>query len=89
MKKELECEYENRSTFWGAEITEENGVKTLTSYNTEVCEIKNGQVKIFGFYSSTTLRHIKEFLKQNGFKAETKDQMFNDYTKEGKEGNKK
>ena len=34
---------------------------------------------VFGLYSVTTLRHIKEFLKQNGFKAETKAQIAKDY----------
>ena len=32
--------------------------------------------------SQTTLRHIKEFLKQKGFKAETKQQIIRDYLKE-------
>lgn len=47
----------------------------LQSYNTIVAEIKNGKAKIFGWYSSTTTRHIKEFLQQFGFKIGTKTQL--------------
>jgi hypothetical protein len=35
--------------------------------------------EVYGTYSSTTLRHIKEFLKQNGFKAESSKQIMADY----------
>ena len=30
-------------------------------------------------YSRTTLRHVKEFLKQQGYKAESKEQILKDY----------
>jgi len=30
-------------------------------------------------FSATTLRHVKEFLKQSGFKAENKKQILADY----------
>ena len=35
--------------------------------------------EVYGTYSATTLRHIKEFLKQNGFKADSKSQIEKDY----------
>lgn len=69
--------------------------RTLYSYGTPVCNISllfeegtdfskgrvylNGDVCDSLLFSNTTLRHIKEFLKQNGFKAESKKQVINDY----------
>ena len=46
-----------------------NGTKTLYSYGTKVAKITYTEdyirvIKIYGFYSNTTLRHIKEFIKQ-------------------------
>ena len=53
----------------------------LVSYATVVAfynrETKIAQV--VGTFSPTTLRHIKEFLRQSGFKAETKKQIMKDY----------
>lgn len=53
----------------------------LLSFDTPVCEIMNGQVdlKKDWDYSQTTLRHVKEFLKQNGFTADSKKQIEQDY----------
>ena len=51
--------------------------KSLYSYDTKVCEISDGTF-FFGplwDYSRTTLRHVKEFLKQHGYKAENKEQI--------------
>jgi hypothetical protein len=77
---ELEPEYDRRKSFYGkAVVTEKNGKKVLTSYSTDVAEIENGKAKVHGTYSDTTLRHIKEFLKQNGFKAESSKQIMKDY----------
>ena len=62
----------------------ESGSETdvfLVSYTTVVAfynrETKIAQV--VGTFSPTTLRHIKEFLRQSGFKAETKKQIMKDY----------
>jgi hypothetical protein len=57
-------------------------VKVLTSYETEVAQIIGDNVLIEDTYSATTLRHIKEFLRQNGFKAESKKQIEQDYIKQ-------
>ena len=70
-------------TFWGADtlINAENE-KHLYSYNSHVCYIDcNNMVHLLGLwcYSPTTLRHVKEFLKQNGFRADTKQQIIEDY----------
>ena len=58
------------------------GIKYLYSYNTCVCYIDNSEnVHLLPHwnYSATTLRHVKEFLKQNNFKAENKKQIEQDY----------
>lgn len=80
--------YDSRKSFYNkATVTEDENGRYLTSYNTIVARItdkNNGYqitpyAEVFGTYSQTTLRHIKEFLKQNGFKAESKAQIEKDY----------
>jgi|TARA_R100001530_G_scaffold135867_1_gene114294 hypothetical protein len=89
MESELKPIYTNNLSFYGKAVIEEtNNKKTLKSYNTKVCFIENNKAIVTQTYSQTTLRHIKEFLKQNGFKAETKKQILNDY-KPSKEENEK
>lgn len=80
MKALLMPIYDSRASFYGKAIVSdsENGIQ-LQSYDSVVAEIKNGKAVVLGDYSATTLRHIKEFLKQNGFKAETKKQILKDY----------
>lgn len=77
----LECLYDRRASFYGKARVEimENGAIALISYNTNVAIIKNNKAYINGTYSQTTLRHIKEFLKQHYFKATNKEQIINDY----------
>lgn len=76
----LECHYDARASFnQKAMVQETEKRKTLLSYLTEVAFIENDKAVILGDYSNTTLRHIKEFLKQNGFKADNKKQIFADY----------
>jgi hypothetical protein len=79
----LAPKFDSRKDFYGkARVFEEDGKKVLVSYNTRVAEIENGKPKVFGLYSSTTTRHIKEFLLQNGFKAESSKQIMQDYGKD-------
>lgn len=84
MKTELKPIHDSRKSFYNKAVVVIKGeVKTLESYQTPVTEIKNGKPKLIGkVYSATTLRHIKEFLLQNGFKAENKKQIEQDYTEE-------
>lgn len=51
----------------------------LYSYGTKVAEIKENKAIVYGTYSQTTLRHIKEYLLQNDFEANTKKQIVEDY----------
>lgn len=77
---ELMPRYDSRKSFYGKALVIEKGTaKTLRSYSTNVATIENGKAKVYDIYSQTTLRHIKEFLKQNGFKAETLNQIWRDY----------
>ena len=78
----LEPRYDSRKSFYGkAQVdTGDKGDKNkLYSYDTLVAEIKNGKPVVYGTYSQTTLRHIKEWLKQLGFKAENSKQILADY----------
>lgn len=53
-------------------------VTYLKSYNTIVACIWQNQLRIYGWFSQTTARHIRKFAKQNGFFDEiTKQDMIN------------
>lgn len=74
-------EYDSRASFYGkARVSvNEHGDRILISYTTKVAAIADGKAKVYGTYSVTTLRHIKEFLLQNGFKADNSKQIMADY----------
>jgi len=87
----LETRYDSRASFYGKAhvvVNEFGTEKKLYSYQTHVATIKididGDNAEIYGDYSQTTNRHIKEFLKQNGFKAESTKQIMKDYLKETK-----
>lgn len=70
---ELTARYDARQSFYGkAQVIELPNKTVLKSYDTIVAVIKDGKPMVRGDYSQTTTRHIKEFLKQNGFWVETK-----------------
>ena len=80
MPTKLFPRYDSRASFYGkAKVKRVNGKLVLQSYQTDVAEIVKGKPFVKGTYSQTTLRHIKEFLKQQGFKAETSKQIMKDY----------
>lgn len=67
MIKDLDARYDSRISFYGkAYIEEKRGEKVLFSYHTKVARKKADKVTLGQSYdySSTTLRHVKEFLKQ-------------------------
>lgn len=78
---ELLPKFDNAKSFYGkARVRIEKGIRILRSYNTDVAEIEpNHRAKVYGTYSTTTLRHIKEFLKQEGFRADNLRQITKDY----------
>ena len=82
MPYDLIPRYDSRKSFYKkAKVKNVNGKKVLQSYQTDVAEIVNGKPYVKGTYSPTTLRHIKEFLKQEGFKAESSKQIMKDYSR--------
>lgn len=78
---ELSTQYDSRKSFYGkARVVVDSEGKILYSYGTKVARITNdNRPEVYGTYSATTLRHIKEFLRQAGFKADTKAQILADY----------
>lgn len=77
---ELKTNYDSRASFYGkAQVIVEGNRETLQSYSTQVAYIEDSKAYVKGSYSATTLRHIKEFLLQNGFKAENQAQILKDY----------
>ena len=78
--EKLKAIYDGRNSFYGKAKTFYEGNKLiLRSYETDVAYIEDGQAVVKGSHSQTTTRHIKEFLKQEGFKAETTAQILKDY----------
>lgn len=79
---ELIPQYDARRSFYSkARVEETKKYLKLYSYNTLVAMInkEENKAKVFGTYSQTTLRHIKEFLKQNNFTAINKKQIEDTY----------
>lgn len=77
--------YDSAKSFYGkAKVIEIENDVFLMSYDMIVAFFNRDTkvAKVIGTYSTTTLRHIKEFLKQSGFKAETKKQIEKDYIEE-------
>ena len=75
-------QYDARKSFYGKARVDVNGdEKTLYSYNTPVARISDGKVELLPRWdeSQTTLRHVKEFLKQNGFEAGSLAQLRKTY----------
>lgn len=50
-------------------VIEDGDCIAFQSYRSRVCEIKNGVVTLGRHwdYSKTTMKHLNEFLRQNGF----------------------
>lgn len=73
-----ELKAKNQKSFYGKAKIDNN---CLYSYDTLVMQIVNGQpVLKIDWLSATTLKHIKAFLQENGFKAENKQQILRDYS---------
>lgn len=67
MKTKLQAT--TQKSYYGKATTRtENGATILTSYATDVCKIENGKIfRLWAGWSSTTAKHINDFLTQNGF----------------------
>ena len=77
----LEPQFDSRKSFYGkaqVDTGDKGDENKLYSYDTLVAEIKDGKPVVYGTYSQTTLRHIKDWLKQLGFKADSSKQIMAD-----------
>ena len=66
--EKLEPIYDGRKSFYGKAKTYRDSQENLIlhSYNTDVAMITpEGNLVLYGFYSATTTRHIREFAKQH------------------------
>lgn len=75
----LSPEYSSRKSFYDkAKYTDDENGRTLRSYQTDIMRIKDGKIEMLcdeNALTNTTLRHIKEFLLQNGMEPLTKQQL--------------
>ena len=85
---DLQPHYDSRASFYGKArvVLCDGGEKELISYTTRVAVLypdadaaEGYKARVFGTYSQTTLRHIKEFLLQHGFRADNAKQIMADY----------
>ena len=80
MITELMPIYDSRASFYGKATVKTDGDKrSLLSYGTKVATIDSASAVVYDTHSATTLRHIKEFLLQNGYQAGSKSQIVRDY----------
>lgn len=67
-----------QKSFYGkAKVIEESGVSKLLSYDTIVAEYNSStkEIKINGWYSDTTMRHINAFRNLYGFDKMSKKDL--------------
>ena len=79
---DLAPQFDTRRSFYSkarVDTGSDNSENKLYSYNTLVAEMIGGKPVVYNVQSGTTLRHVKEWLRQNGFAAETKSQIIRDY----------
>lgn len=75
---ELKPSLDSRKSFYGKALLLDCGeVIKLQSYETIVAEYntKDNTIKVNGWYSATTARHINEFLHMYGFNTMSKKEM--------------
>lgn len=79
----LKPEHDSAQSFYNKATVEvkDDGSKVLYSYNTPVVRIKDGEVNLLDLWDSsmTTLRHVREFLQQEGFEVGSKSKMASMY----------
>lgn len=84
----LEPRFDSRNSFYGkATVIVSDGGKILTSYDSRVAKIVNGRITLNEsvrsdmLFSYTTLRHLKEFIRQETGLILTKKQLQNEVEK--------
>ena len=79
---ELRPIFSNQKSFYNKAQVEKTATgKRLYSYTLFVAEVNGKKASVYNLQSNSTLRHVKEFLKQEGLKAENKKQIMQDYFK--------
>lgn len=73
--------YTLKGSYNKARVVVTNNKRLLYSYNKKVAEydIVTKQMKVFGWYSQTTGRHIRKFFELFGLKPLTKQELFKKY----------
>lgn len=73
----LEPRYDARQSFYKKALVIETKKRIyLKSYSTIVACIEDNMAFVDGWYSQTTTRHIKDFLKQNDFFIKEKKYIY-------------
>lgn len=81
---DLKAIHDSHLSFYGKATIEQfegENKDLLCSFGVPVCVVQSGKVSLLEDWSKhrTTLRHVKEFLLQHGFRAESKKQIGLDY----------
>lgn len=87
MKYLLDTMFDSRKSFYGKAIVKTSDTNNYTSYLysydtlVAMADTEDREVELYENWDSsqTTIRHVKEFLKQQGFKADSKQQIMEDY----------
>lgn len=77
----LEPKFDSAKSFYNKAMTDESNTK-LYSYGTLVAEVVDDKPVIYNAQSATTVRHIKEFLRQKGFEDDVIIQAIKDFKKQ-------
>lgn len=87
---ELSTRFDSRASFYGkAQVVIEGDTETLCSYSVPVVQ-KKGNTYLFSESwnaSDTTLRHVKEYLRQHGWSSMTKAELAKKIKEENLIGN--
>lgn len=80
---ELKPMYNNQKSFYGKALIKDTikGME-LYSYNTLVAKSENGKVYVThndNYLTQTTLKHIKEFIKQLGYEKMSKKELLENF----------
>ena len=74
--KIMELKPERQKSYYGkAQLIVTESKILLQSYKTIVAEIENNVLKIYGWYSATTSKHIHDFCLLYGFKTPSKKEI--------------
>lgn len=79
---ELKPIYNTAKSFYGKAMTKATATGVdLYSYGTKVASVTGGELVIYNLQSATTLKHIREFMKQQGFTPLSKAELIKAYMK--------